>query len=223
MRSHAIVFALAAFSFQSSTANAQICGLRAANDATCLTLDYVRALGRLQMAAEAGHDHSSADKVADVFYAIKMQRDALGFAQRMLRPYTSSSDTITAQAARYVIEALSIASARNDSNEVSMRRAARGEMQGAQLSESSADMQFWNDKMLELFIAATGAVLDASVQLPGVEGHVSKRRMTTSQRNAILREYAAIFGRKTRLDTNWSAAAGVLRQNLSDRRWRYEQ
>ena len=197
---------------------AQRCALPNANDVTCLTADYVRALGVLQDAWERSASDSA--NVANTFYAIKSGRMAAIDAKSYLSRYRHSRDTAVVRDARYVDEVLDDIVQRENVMEARLRRAAAGQMTSTQLEEGTADLRIWGDQLTRVMIASAGEVADASVVIDRSQTRVTARRMTRANRDSILAEISRIFPDSSQYATAWSIAAATLKRGLSDE-WKY--
>src|SRR5437899_896161 len=104
-----------------SSAEAQHCLLAKANERTCLTYDWIAALGILDNASALARADTSSDLVERTFFAIKLRKDAIAQARSLIRPYGRSADTVVTRMANELLHALAFVSMYNDSTEANLR------------------------------------------------------------------------------------------------------
>jgi hypothetical protein len=201
---------------------AQSCGIDHATPVTCLTVEWVRTLAALQRTEDQTTREvpKITDGVEAGFYAIKTRLNAELFAIRELQPYRSSSDKKVAAAAAYPIKVIQRFASQDSAQQVALRRIVAFKSSVGEMQELSAERRVEQDQALTLLMAATGAVLDASVVVEAGADKVNKRRMTIRERDAIVAEIDAVFSEHSKVESDvlwYSAFAGVaasIRENL---------
>lgn len=215
--------------FVASRLGCQTCELERANPVTCLTLEYVRDLAIMARAEESGKAEARAsdDTTVSAFYVIKTRMNAERLIRTQLAAYRASPDRKTADAARYAQQVFSIFLRWDSTAEANLRRIVAFKSSVGEMEELQAEQKVHADQSLELLIAGSGAVLDASILMQGRPPRAVGRRMTVANRDRIVAEIEKAFRGHLTVEpdslwySGWAATAASMRSNLLDAGWKY--
>ena len=107
-----------------------------------------------------------------------------------------------------------------------MRRIVAGKSSVGEMEELSAQHKVNGDQLSRLMMAGAGEVVDASLIVEGPATPITKRRMTTQQRDRIVAEIERSFAGHLNVErdklwySGWAATAASIRKNLLGG-WKY--